>query len=39
MSLMRVMETIRLLWARFLVEHAAMAAINERFVAELPWRE
>jgi hypothetical protein len=39
MSLMLIMETIRLWWARFLLEHADLAARNERFLAELPWRE
>ncbi len=39
MSLMLIMETIRLWWARFLVEHADLVARNERLLAEFPWRE
>ena len=39
MSLLLIMETTRLWWARFLLEHSDMAAKIECFLEDLPWRE
>jgi hypothetical protein len=38
MSLTLIIATTRLLWERFLVEHADMAAKVECFLEDLPWR-
>jgi hypothetical protein len=39
MSLLLIIEATRLLWGRFLAEHAEMAAKVECFLEEIPWRD